>query len=111
MGGAAGLTAEAATGVGVEYIGGIAGLEPLEGRIVFRLLLVAKVPTLQLSECGVKLTFSPRMEETILPLMAVEPEPRSVLSGATPSRKAPPPFWTWTTKPVGVLSTVYGDFA
>ena len=79
--------------------------------MVFRLLLAPRVPTLQLSECGVKLTLSPRMDETSLPFTLVEPEPRSVLSGATPSRKAPPAFWTWTTKPVGVLSTVYGDFA
>ena len=78
--------------------------------MVFRLLLAAKVPTLQLSECGLKLTFSPRMKETSLPFTLVEPEPRSVLSGARPSRNAPPAFWTWTTKPVGVLSTVYGDF-
>ena len=77
--------------------------------MVFRLLLATKVPTLQLSECGEKLTLSPRMEVTCLPLTVVVPEPRSVLSGATPSRKAPPAFWTWTTKPVGVLSTTYGD--
>ena len=64
MDGAAGATDEAATGVGVEYVGGAAELGPLEARIVFRLLREANVPTLQLSEWGVKLTFSPRIEET-----------------------------------------------
>jgi hypothetical protein len=85
----AGLTA-AALAAGDEYAGGAEGIAAFDPRMVFRLLLAAKVPTLQLSECGVKLTLSPRMEETSLPFTLVEPEPRSVLSGATPSRKAPP---------------------
>ena len=84
---------------------------PDDARIVFRSLRAAKSPMLQLSECGVKPTLSPRIELTILPMTVVEPEPRRVLSGATPRRKAPPTFCTCTTKPAGVLSTVYGDLA
>jgi hypothetical protein len=85
----AGDTAAAA---GAEYDAGKDGVGPLEASMVLRLLLAAKVLTLQVSECGVKLTLSPLIADTSLPLTLVEPEPRRVLSGATARRNAPPPF-------------------
>lgn len=42
-------------------------------------------PTGQLSECGVKLTLSPRKDETSFPFTVVEPDPRNALSGASAS--------------------------
>ena len=71
---------------------GCYGIDVLAERMVFRLALAAKLLTLQLSECGVKLTLSPRIWVTSLPVTVVEPEPRSVLSRATLSRNAPPAF-------------------
>ena len=50
------------------YEVGVAGIGALEASIVFRWPFGAKVPTLQLSECGVNFTTLPLTEETSLPL-------------------------------------------
>jgi hypothetical protein len=66
----------------------------------------AKVPTLQVSERGVKATLSPFMPETRRPLMVVEPEPRRELSGWTARARGPAGLSMWTIKVFGAFSTV-----
>src|ERR1700733_10367499 len=96
----AGAPAVGADGAGA----GTAGLAAteLEEEAVF----ATKAPMAQVSLCGVKVTLSPFMPETSLPLMVVGPEPRSELSGLTVSVNGPPLFCTWMRNCVCVFSTV-----
>ena len=69
-----------------------------------------KEPRLQVSLRGAKVTLSPFMPVTSLPLTAVEPDPRRVLSEATARVKGPPLFWTCTRNCGGSIFDGVGSF-
>ncbi len=101
----------AVRGAGVAPVAGATGAGEL-GAVAGAVEVVAgepvagwKVPTVQVSTCGAKVTLSPFIPLTRRPLTVAEPEPWRELSGSTERWMGLPEFAMWTMRRSGVFST------